>query len=199
MLYAGIAAAFILFAIWITRYLGEEYAWINRKIIHFSIVPAILFYNAGLIAREIFAVSALLFGAFQLLTHIRRDELSWYQIRNNYGDVFFAFSAAAVVWFIEKEYAIVILLVMAISDGVTGILRFFYFRAKGFNVRLRKHWIGSVGYLISALIIVAIIFPQSSIVSKVIWAGILTLAEYQGFLDDNLAVPLVGVLIKGIL
>jgi len=199
MLYAGIAAAFILSAIWVTRYIGEGYAWINRKIIHFSIVPAVLFYNAGLIAREIFAAAAFLFGTFQLLTHIKRDELSWYQIRNNYGEVFFAFSAAAVVWFIEKEYAVVILLVMAISDGVTGILRFFYFKAKGFNVRLRKHWIGSVGYLISAVIIVAIIFPQSSIVSKIIWAGILTLAEYQRFLDDNLAVPLVGVLIKGIL
>ncbi|WP_324736091.1 hypothetical protein VFC49_02840 [Thermococcus sp. SY098] len=199
MLYAGIAAATILFAIWITRYLGEEYAWVNRKIIHFSIVPAVLFYNAGLIAREIFAAAAFLFGAFQLFTHIKKDELSWYQIKNNYGEVFFAFSAAAVAWFIEKEYAVVILLVMAISDGVTGILRFFYFKAKGFNVRLRKHWIGSLGYLISAVIIVAIIFPQSSIVSKVIWAGILTLAEYQRFLDDNLAVPLVGVLIKGIL
>ncbi|WP_167885848.1 MULTISPECIES: hypothetical protein [unclassified Thermococcus] len=45
----------------------------------------------------------------------------------------------------------------------------------------------------------AIIFPQSSIISKVVWAGILTLAEYQRFLDDNLAVPLVGVLVKWLL
>ncbi|HID40644.1 MAG TPA: hypothetical protein EYP33_00620, partial [Pyrodictium sp.] len=73
MLYAGIAAAFILSAIWVTRYIGEGYAWINRKIIHFSIVPAVLFYNAGLIAREIFAAAAFLFGAFQLLTHMKRD------------------------------------------------------------------------------------------------------------------------------
>ncbi|ACS89184.1 hypothetical protein TSIB_0116 [Thermococcus sibiricus MM 739] len=53
-----------------------------------------------------------------------------------------------------------------------------------------------MGYFLSALLIVALIFPEISWLSKISWSIILTLAEYQRFLDDNLAVPLVGILIK---
>ncbi len=42
---------------------------------------------------------------------------------------------------------------MAISDGVTEIIRHSYFRRHGFNVKLRKHWTGSIGYFVTALLI----------------------------------------------
>ncbi|RLF87577.1 hypothetical protein DRN34_01425 [Thermococci archaeon] len=190
--YAGIAAGIIIIAIGFTKKLGEEYAWVNRKIIHFSITPAIILYYTERIPKEVFALAALAFALAQLIPHLKREELSWYQINNNYGEVFFALSASFVVAFLPKKYATAVLLVMAISDGITGILRFYYFRKNGYNVKLKKHWSGSLGYFLTAFLIAFLVFPEKSFAIKLIWSGILTLAEYQKFLDDNLAVPLVA-------
>ncbi|NJE60591.1 hypothetical protein [Thermococcus sp. 21S7] len=193
-IYAGTAAGFILAAIGITKRLGPEWAWVNRKIIHFSIVPAVLMFYYGKIPAEVFSGAAFIFGLFQLWPHLKKREFSWYQIEHNYGEVFFAFSASVVPMILSKEYATALLLAMAISDGVTGIIRHFYFRRHGFNVKLRKHWTGSFGYLTTALAI-AFLLLDTAAIGKIGWAVILTLAEYQGWLDDNLAVPLVGSLL----
>ncbi|CAD5245015.1 diacylglycerol/polyprenol kinase family protein [Thermococcus camini] len=190
-IYAGIAAAFILATISLTKRLGPEWAWVNRKIIHFSIVPAVLMFYYERIPPEVFSGAAFVFGIFQLWPHLKKREFSWYQIEHNYGEVFFAFSASVVPMVLPREYATALLLAMAISDGVTGIIRHYYFRRHGFNVKLKKHWTGSLGYLITALIIAAV-FLDTGAIGKIGWAVILTLAEYQGWVDDNLAVPLVG-------
>lgn len=187
----AIGASCIIITIALTKKLGPEWAWINRKLIHLSIVPAALLFYYGAIPREIFSPAAALFGVVQLLTHLKHEELSWYQINHNYGEVFFAFSASAVTFLFPREYATALLLVMAISDGVTGIIRHHYFRRNGFNVKLKKHWTGSLGYLITAAII-AMAFLNGSMIGKIGWAFVLMLAEYQPWLDDNLAVPLVG-------
>ncbi|WP_099209218.1 diacylglycerol/polyprenol kinase family protein [Thermococcus henrietii] len=192
--YAGLAALLILLAIGFTRKLGEEWAWINRKIIHFSIVPAVLMFYRGKIPAEVFSASAFAFALFQLWPHIKRREFSWYQIEHNYGEVFFAFSASIIPLVLPREYATALLLAMAISDGVTGVVRHYYFRRHGFNVKLKKHWTGSLAYLITALAI-ALAFLDGGAIRKMAWAVLLTLAEYQPWLDDNLAVPLVGSLL----
>lgn len=193
-LHSMIAAMFILMAIWITEKLGEKLAWINRKIIHFSIVPAVLMFYYGKIPAEVFSISALLFGIVQLWPHLKKMEFSWYQIEHNYGEVFFALSASVIPLVLSRNYATALLLAMAISDGATGVIRHYYFRRHGFDVKLKKHWTGSVGYLITAVVI-AFLFLDGRIIEKIGWAGILTLAEYQDWLDDNLAVPLVGSLL----
>ncbi len=192
--YAGLAALFILAAIAFTRRMGEEWAWVNRKIIHFSIVPAVLMFYYGLIPAWVFSAAAFAFGVFQLWPHLKREELSWYQIEHNYGEVFFAFSASVIPLILPLEYATALLLAMAISDGVTGIIRHHYFRRHGFNVKLKKHWTGSLGYFVTALLI-ALPLLEAGTVGKIGWAAILMLAEYQPWLDDNLAVPLVGSLL----
>ncbi len=187
----AVAASCILAAIGFTKKLGPEWAWINRKIIHLSIVPAILMFYWGFIPAWVFSGAAFAFGAFQLWPHMKRRELSWYQIEHNYGEVFFAFSASVIPLMLPLEYATALLFAMAISDGVTGIIRHSYFRRHGFNVKLRKHWTGSLGYFVTAVII-AFLLLNAGTVGKIGWAAVLTLAEYQGWLDDNLAVPLVG-------
>ncbi len=152
-----------------------------------------MFYY-GKIPVEVFGVSAVIFGVVQLWPHLKRHELSWYQIKHNYGEVFFAFSASAIVFLLPREYATALLLAMAISDGVTGVVRHYYFKRHGFNVKLKKHWTGSLAYLITAMVI-ALIYLDADTIRKVTWAVILALAEYQPWLDDNLAVPLVGSLL----
>ncbi len=192
--YACLAAGSILTAIGITKKLGPEWAWINRKIIHFSIVPAILMFYYGKIPAKVFGVSAFIFGIVQLLPHLKRHELSWYQIKHNYGEVFFSFSASAIVLLLPKGYATALLLAMAISDGVTGVVRNLYFRRNGLRVKLKKHWTGSLAYLITAVVI-ALALLDGDPIRKVGWAVVLMLAEYQPWVDDNLAVPLVGGLL----
>jgi len=187
----AIAFLFILTTIGFTKKLGPEWAWINRKLIHLSIVPAVLMFYWGLIPAWIFSGTAFLFGVIQLWPHLKRRELRWYQIEHNYGEVFFAFSASVIPLVLPLEYATALLLAMAVSDGVTGMIRHYYFRKHGFSVKLRKHWTGSLGYFVTAVII-ALPLIKAGIVGKIGWAGILTLTEYQGWLDDNLAVPLIG-------
>ncbi|WP_324735630.1 hypothetical protein VFC49_11480 [Thermococcus sp. SY098] len=194
--YLAIGVMFPVLAILFTKYLGEEYAWINRKIIHFSSVPAILFFREGLVTGKELAAVVMLFAFGQLLTHLMNKELSWYQIKNNYGEVFYCIMFSAMALFMDVNYASAIMLVMAVSDGITGVLRFYYFKKNGFNVKLRKHWIGSVGYIVSAVIIAFLILPQLNFLMKIAWSVILMLAEYQKVIDDNVAVPVVAVLIK---
>ncbi|WP_297068490.1 hypothetical protein [Thermococcus sp.] len=192
--YVGVAALFILAAIALTKRMGEEWAWVNRKIIHFSIAPAVLMFYYELIPTWIFSGAAFAFGAFQLWPHLRRKELRWYQIEHNYGEVFFAFSASAIPLILSQEYATALLLAMAVSDGVTGIIRHYYFRRHGFNVKLKKHWTGSLGYLITTAII-GLYLLDGGPIERIGWATVLMLAEYQPWLDDNLAVPVVGTLL----
>ncbi|MBO8173728.1 MAG: hypothetical protein H0Z18_00565 [Thermococcus sp.] len=194
--YLAIGVMFPVLAILFTKYLGEEYAWINRKIIHFSSVPAILFFREGLVTGKELAAVVMLFAVGQLLTHLMNKELSWYQIKDNYGEVFYCIMFSAMALFMDVNYASAIMLVMAVSDGITGVLRFYYFKKNGFNVKLRKHWIGSVGYIVSAVIIAFLILPQLNVLMKIAWSVILMLAEYQKVIDDNVAVPVVAVLIK---
>ncbi|WP_457754421.1 hypothetical protein [Thermococcus sp.] len=194
--YLAVGVMFPVLAILFTKYLGEKYAWINRKIIHFSSVPAILFFREGLVTGKELAAVVMLFAFGQLLTHLMNKELSWYQIKNNYGEVFYCIMFSAMALFMDVNYASAIMLVMAVSDGITGVLRFYYFKKNGFNVKLRKHWIGSVGYIVSAVIIAFLILPQLNFLMKIAWSVILMLAEYQKVIDDNVAVPVVAVLIK---
>jgi len=184
----------IILAIVTTQKLGERWAWINRKIIHLSIVPAMIMFYYSLLPRYVFSLSALTIGICQLIPHLRKKEFSWYQIEHNYGEVFFALSAAPISYFLPRTYATALMLAMAISDGVTGIIRHFYFKRHGFNVRLKKHWTGSVAYLLTAIAI-ALYFLDGNLIKKTIWAAALMIAEYQPWLDDNLAVPLVGGLL----
>ncbi|MFA4646958.1 hypothetical protein P8X24_06845 [Pyrococcus kukulkanii] len=189
--HVGIALASILVAIAITKELGERYAWVNRKIIHFSIVPAILMMYLGLIEAKIFSAFAFAFAISQLSSHVLKRELEWFQIPGNYGEVFFALSAGVISLLFNPKYATALLSVMAVSDGVTGVIRFFYFRKKGLDVKLKKHWTGSLGFFLTSLVI-ALVFLNATTLVRIAWALILTLAEYQPWLDDNLAVPLAG-------
>lgn len=76
-----------------------------------------------------------------------------------------------------RNYLMVLFLVMVISDGVIGIIRYYYFRWNGFNVKFKKYWIGSLGYLVMVVIIV-IVFFEGSIIGKIGWVFVFMLVEY---------------------
>ena len=113
----------------------------------------------------------------------------WFQDPTNMYEVDFTIAwglMAFFLWFLDKSFwlAIVPMLFMAWGDGVTGIVRNFRYRKRV------KGWEGSLAMLITCL-------PIGAIAG---WVGIIsavfaTLAEKQKYIDDNLAVPLVTVVI----
>ena len=104
--------------------------------------------------------------------------------KNNFGEVFYTISFAALAitfWTLDRLLAGTIMLFMSIGDSVTGIVRSRFVKER------RKHWTGSLAMLLSCLLIGMIFFG----VKGAIMAMVATLAEYQPFIDDNLAIPLI--------
>lgn len=179
--------------IWFIKYLGQEWVWVNRKFIYFSIVLVILMFYYGFILKEVFVLVVFVFGFIQLWFYLKWSEFLWYQFQNNYGEVFFVFFVVGISYFMLRNYLMVLFLVMVISDGVIGIIRYYYFRWNGFNVKFKKYWIGSLGYLVMVVIIV-IVFFEGSIIGKIGWVFVFMLVEYQLWVDDNFVVFFVGFL-----
>ncbi|MEM3872489.1 MAG: hypothetical protein QXE05_08015 [Nitrososphaeria archaeon] len=166
--------------------------WINRKMIHLSVVPAVLCYMYIFNEPYIFFLFAVFFVVFLILPHIKSRELSWFQEKKNYGEVFFCLSFAILAipcWENCRILAGVAMLFMAVGDSVTGIVRSRFLKNRG------KHWSGSVAMLITCLFIGALFLGYKGIVLSIL----ATLFEYQPWIDDNLTVPLLTALFGVIL
>ena len=179
----------ILATVYLTRFLDN--IWVNRKMIHLSVSPAV--YSYMYIFREpyVFFMFGVLFTFVLTIPHLRSKELSWFQEKRNYGEVFFclSFSALSILfWDHTRILTGVAMLFMAIGDSVTGIVRSRFIKERG------KHWTGTIAMLTTCLIIGYVFLG----IDGLILAVIATLAEYQPWLDDNLSVPIATV-ISGLL
>lgn len=187
--------ALILFSIIIATVLltkKRPNIWINRKMIHLSVVPAVLCYMFIFKEPYIFFIFAVFFVIFLILPHAKSKELSWFQEKKNYGEVFFCLSFALLAipcWENCRILAGVAMLFMAVGDSVTGIVRSRFLKNRG------KHWSGSIAMLITCLLIGALFMSYKGIVLSIA----ATLLEYQPWIDDNLTVPLLTVLLGIIL
>jgi len=182
--------ALILFSIIVaTVLLTRKFSniWINRKLIHLSVVPAVLSYMYVFREPYVFFAFAIFFVIFLILPHVRSKELSWFQEKKNYGEVFFCLSFAVLAipcWEGLRVLAGVAMLFMAVGDSVTGIVRSRFLKNRG------KHWSGSVAMLVTCLIIGVIFMGFKGVMLSII----ATVLEYQPWVDDNLTVPLLTVL-----
>lgn len=190
ILLSDLIIAFLLFSIIVaTVQLTKRFSniWINRKIIHLSVVPAILCYMYVFNEPYIFFIFAIFFVVFLILPHIKSKELNWFQEKKNYGEVFFCLSftiLAIPCWENYRVLAGVAMLFMAVGDSVTGIVRSRFLKNRG------KHWSGSIAMLITCLFIGLFFLGYKGIVLSIL----ATLLEYQPWVDDNLTVPLLTVL-----
>ena len=165
--------------------------WINRKLIHLSVSPAVLAYMYVFKEPYVFLMFGVLFSFILIFPHFREKELTWFQEKNNYGEVFFciSFSILSILfWGYSRILTGVAMLFMAIGDSVTGMVRSMFLKKRG------KHWTGTIAMLITCLIIGFIFLGYKGMVLSII----ATVAEYQPWLDDNLSVPMV-TMIAGLL
>lgn len=179
----------IILTVMLTRRLGNP--WVNRKIIHLSSVPAVISYMYIFTEPYIFFSFAVLFTVVLLIPHIKKREMSWFQLRNNYGEVYYTASFAVlclVLWNIDRILAGLSMLFMAVGDSVTGLVRSRILKERA------KHVSGSIAMFIVCSAMGYYFYGLKGL----ILSAIATLAEYQPWVDDNISVPLLTAL-SGIL
>lgn len=170
----------ILITVYMTRKMKN--IWINRKLIHLSSSPAVLVYMFVFKEPYVFFSFATAFTLILFIPHLRSRELNWFQVKRNFGEVFYTLSFAVLsisLWDINRILAGTAMLFMSIGDSVTGMIR-----SRFVTVR-KKHWSGTLGMLVTCVAIGAIMLG----VKGMILSTVATLAEYQPWIDDNLTVP----------
>ena len=184
MIIAIPAAALIGITIFLTRRIKNP--WFNRKIIHLSSVPAVFMYLYVFKEPYAFFTYGTLITVLLVLHHLRKNEMSWFQIRGNLGEVYFtvSYSVMALTMWYMRELAVTVMLFMAVGDAVTGLVRIRVCRERC------KHWIGSLAMLITTSIIGYVFLGSLGLLMAII----ATIAERQEFIDDNLGIPLASIL-----
>lgn len=185
-IYGTILFIFIIIVVYSTK--KYRNIWINRKIIHLSSVPAVLFYMYFFREPYVFLIYSIVFTVMLFSKHVKKSLDGWYQVEGNLGEVYFTLSygvLSIVAWPEYKILAGVAMLYMAVGDSVTGIVR------SRFVDRWQKHWTGSIAMLIATLFIGIYLLGYRGIPL----ALIATVAEAQPYIDDNLTVPLLTFLV----
>ncbi|MEM0097003.1 MAG: hypothetical protein QXH39_05225 [Conexivisphaerales archaeon] len=171
-------------------YTPQSGAYFGRKAIHILAGGIVAFLLPYLFHEPILPlIMAILLSLFLYLPHRTGRLMYWFQDPNNQYEVHFTIMWGILVfftWFIDNTFwlAVIPILFMAWGDGVTGIVRNFKYRKRV------KGWEGSVAMLIVSI----------PIGMKFGWAGIIaavlaTLAEKQAYIDDNITVPLVAIVV----
>ncbi len=178
------AAILIGLTIFLTKRIKNP--WFNRKIIHLSSVPAVFMYLYIFKEPYAFFTYGVLITLLLVLHHLRKNEMSWFQIRGNLGEVYFtaSYSVIALTMWYMRELAVTVMLFMAVGDAVTGLVRMRVCRERC------KHRVGSLAMLITTSIIGYVFLGSLGLLMAII----ATLAEKQQFVDDNLGVPLASIL-----
>lgn len=195
----------ILIAIKVTEKIGSDYCWVNRKIIHFSTVPALYAYLYIFNEVYVWTIASLAFFLYTLIPHLMDREMKWFQIKGNFGEVYYClmyFFIGSAFFYINRPLAVVAMLLTAIGDGVTGIVRFFLFKKKeeaitlytSTNPQIRKACktlIGTIAFIIAGI-------PISIFLLETLKGTLVTfisaIAEKQHLIDDNLAIPIATII-----
>ncbi len=197
IIWALVILAWILFVVEVlSKQIGKRVnIYITRKFIHAFAggLPAALTPLLFKTPYPIILICALLF-LVSLYPHIRGKEKRWYQIKDNYGDVYFCFSYLVLfilLWRVDLNIAVAAALFVALGDGVTGVIRS---RTRG---KREKDWFGSLGMLLTCLPIGYLYCGPPGIVGAVaatffeapelfLSGGKVT----KPTIDDNLIIPL---------
>ncbi|MCI4439186.1 dolichol kinase [archaeon] len=164
--------------------------YFSRKVIHFlagGLTAALLPF----IAKEPFLPALLAFG-FALMTYVPHKInklMYWFQDPENAYEVDFTIVWGIVIlltWYIDKTFwlGVIPVLFMSWGDGITGIIRNLMYNKR------TKAWEGTMGMLILDTIIGA-----KMGLAGIIAAVVSALVERIEFLDDNVSVPLVSLII----
>jgi len=180
----------IMSAVFFTRKMKN--VWINRKLIHLSSSPAVLVYTFIFKEPYVFLFFAISFTLMLIIPHLRSQEMTWFQVKSNFGEVFYALSFSVLslaLWDTNRILAGTAMLFMSIGDSVTGMIR------SRFVTERKKHWSGTLGMLITCIMIGFTMLGMKGLVLSTV----ATLAEYQPWIDDNVAIPFFTTLVSLVL
>lgn len=194
----GVLAVWVLFVVFYLSKIVAKYTnkYVSRKFIHFTTagLVTLLIYFTLLQGDLIFSSPTIPVGAAFVLAlitfvpHIEEKELTWFQVKNNFGEVWFCISWGIlflVFWYVDLIIPVIATFFMAFGDGVTGIVRNYVYK------KWTKGLWGSVAML-------AISAPFGAFVAGVqgfLSAVLATIVEKMPWIDDNLTVPLVSAVI----
>ena len=191
LVYGIILFCFILLVVYYVKRFRN--IWINRKLIHLSSVPAVLFYMYFFREPYVFFLFSIIFTVMLLYKHMTKDLNTWFQVDGNYGEIFFTLSytiLSIISWPNYRVFAGMVMLFMAVGDSITGIVR------NRFVNRWQKHWTGSIAMLIVCILIGYILLGLHGIILGIV----ATAFEAQPYIDDNLTVPfstyLIGIALE---
>jgi len=193
-----VGAVLTVWVLLVVFYLSKKVAertnkYIARKFIHFTTggLVTLLIYATALLGDPIFSspavpvAAAIALGLMTLIPHLEDSELSWFQVRNNFGEVWFCYTWALlflVFWYVDLIVPVVATFFMAYGDGVTGVVRNYVYR------RWTKGFWGSV-----AMFLVSAPFGAwAAGIGGFLSAAVATLVEKMPWIDDNLTVPIVS-------
>ncbi|MDG6928111.1 MAG: dolichol kinase [Nitrososphaerota archaeon] len=169
-------------------YSSQSGAYFGRKVIHLLAGGVVAILLPYLFHEPVLPlIMAAMLSAFLYLPHRNGKLMYWFQDPNNEYEVHFTIMWGLLVfftWFIDSTFllAVVPILFMAWGDGVTGIVRNFIYKKRV------KGWQGSVAMLVVSVPI-GMLYGWAGIIAAVL----ATLAEKQGYIDDNITVPLVAI------
>jgi phytol kinase len=164
--------------------------YFSRKAIHF-LAGGLTAMLLPFLAHEPIVPAATAFGLALItyLPHKLNRRMYWFQDPENLYDVNFTLSWGLIVlftWYIDRSFwlGVVPVLFMAYGDGITGIIRNLKYSKR------TKAWEGTAGMLVLCIIIGAKMGLAG------VFAGIVcSLVERIESIDDNITVPVSGLLI----
>ncbi len=164
--------------------------YLSRKTIHI-LAGGVIAVFVPFVYREPVTPFILSLILTFLLLYKRRQKnmMSWFQETNNFYEVDFTIMwglSILIGWFFDKNLWLGVLpaIYMSIGDGITGIVRILVSKKRYKGVE------GSLAMLAS-ITPFSLVMGYGGLISAL--AG--TLAEKQKFIDDNIAVPIVSLLI----
>jgi len=161
--------------------------WVNRKVIHLSSLPAALSYYYLFQEPYIFSLMCFILFALVLYSKLKKNRLSSIQLENNNGEVYYCLSwgIISLLFWNYRLLALFIMIAMALGDGLTGLTRYYVSK----NPKKHKGFIGSVVMFLVCFLAFSVV--SKNILLSLVLALVATIAEWQPFIDDNLAIPLI--------
>jgi len=176
--------AFIIF--YVSRRVSQRFGtYVARKTIHLlSAGVSVLLAPFAFSDWRVPLVLGSLMVAFTLFGHFRKP-FNWFQIRNNYADVYFTVACTVllvVFWNHNVWIGVLSALFLAWGDGLTGVVRYLVYKKRNKGL-----W----GNIAMFMVCMALGFLMNGNVGYVGFVGAIFASIVEKFerIDDNISIP----------
>ncbi len=197
VIYATLLVIYNVFIIlYVSRRVSRKWGtYVARKAIHIlSAGVSVLFAPLVFSSWQMPLILGSLMVAYTLFGHFRKPQ-SWFQIKNNYADVYFTVACTAllvVFWDYNRWIGVLSALFLAWGDGLTGVVRYF-----AYGRRNKGMW-GSVA-MFAVCISLSLLMNGHVGYAGLIGAVFASIIEKFERIDDNISIPLGSAILMTLL